>query len=165
MYHPRLTGWWGDDKGSRFKMTNNFVPRPGAAGWQLSNPSALDCAAVVSSLQIFNEAGMDNIRAKSLKLTGYLEALLDQMTRESESKDFEIITPRNMQERGAQLSIKLKGGVLDQVLEYLDEKGVIVDERKPDVIRVAPAPLYNTFGDVWEFIQVFKEALSTATPT
>lgn len=164
-YHPRLTGWWGDDKESRFKMTNNFVPRTGAAGWQLSNPSALDCAAVVSSLQIFNEAGMEHIRAKSLKLTGYLEALLDEMIKESASKDFEIITPRNMEERGAQLSIKLKAGVLDQVLEHLDEKGVVVDERKPDVIRVAPAPLYNTFGDVWDFIQVFKEALSRATPT
>ena len=165
-YHPRLSGWWGDDKESRFKMTNNFVPQPGAAGWQLSNPSALDCAAVVSSLQIFNEAGMEKVREKSLNLTGYLEMLLDGMVGEDGGedgrKDFEIITPRNADERGAQLSIKLKDGMLDQVLEHLDEKGVIVDERKPDVMRVAPAPLYNTFMDVWNFIQVFKQALQLA---
>ena len=161
-YHPRLTGWWGDDKESRFKMTNNFVPRPGAAGWQLSNPSALDCAAVVSSLQIFNEAGMDAIRAKSLKLTGYLESLLDGLVNADGGKDFEIITPRRPEERGAQLSIKLRDGLLDSVLEYLDERGVIVDERKPNVIRVAPAPLYNTFGEVWEFVRVFGEVLGRA---
>jgi kynureninase len=158
-YHPRLTGWWGDDKESRFKMTNNFVPRPGAAGWQLSNPSALDCAAVVSSLQIFNEVGMEALREKSVRLTGYLEELLDGV---DESGDFEIITPRAKEERGAQLSVKLKGGLLDSVLEYLDEKGVVVDERKPDVIRVAPAPLYNNFVDCWEFARILGEALRKA---
>ena len=161
-YWPRLTGWWGDDKSGRFAMTNRFVPRPGAKGFQLSNPSALDLAAVVASLKIFNEASMSALRSKSLKLTAYLEQLLDRMSSDSTSEDFTIITPRNPEERGAQLSIRLRPGLLDSMMEHLDSHGVIIDERKPDVIRVAPAPLYNNFTDVWNFCNIFDEACKSA---
>lgn len=164
-YWPRLTGWWGDDKSGRFAMTNKFVPRPGAKGFQVSNPSALDLAAVVASLKIFNEASMSALRTESLKLTAYLEQLLDQMSSGSASKDFTIITPRNPEERGAQLSIRLRPGLLDPVMKYLDSRGVIIDERKPDVIRIAPAPLYNSFTDVWNFCKVFAEACKSAKQT
>lgn len=136
-----------------------FVPRPGAAGYQLSNPSALDLSAVVASLQIFNETSMKDLRQRSIRLTNYLEQLLDNLLRKAPGS-FEIITPRTPQDRGAQISIRLAPGLLDQVLESLEAEGVIVDERKPDVIRVAPAPLYNTFVDVWQFCQVFEGALA-----
>jgi kynureninase len=98
------------------------------------------------------------VRAKSVELTAYLERLLDRIPSNSNHVDFEIITPRAAAEHGAQLSIRLRPGLLDPVMEFLDERGVIVDERKPDVIRVAPAPLYNTFRDVWAFCKVFEEA-------
>lgn len=138
-----------------------FVPRPGAAGYQLSNPSALDLSAVVASLQIFNETSMKDLRQRSIRLTNYLEQLLDLLLRK-EPGSFEIITPRTSQERGAQISIRLAPGLLDDVLESLEAEAVIVDERKPDVIRVAPAPLYNTFVDVWQFCQVLEGALVKA---
>jgi kynureninase len=138
-----------------------FVPRPGAAGYQLSNPSALDLSAVVASLQIFNETSMKDLRQRSIRLTNYLEQLLDLQLQKNPGL-FEIITPRNSQERGAQISIRLAPGLLDRVLESLEAEGVIIDERKPDVIRVAPAPLYNTFTDVWQFCQVLDEALVKA---
>ncbi|KIX02402.1 kynureninase [Rhinocladiella mackenziei CBS 650.93] len=161
-FWPRLSGWWGDDKSSRFQMTNNFVPRPGAAGYQLSNPSALDLSAVVASLQVFNETTMKELREKSLELTNYLEQLLDAMALKAPGV-LDIITPRDPKERGAQLSIRLAPGLLDGVLEHLEREGVIVDERKPDVIRVAPAPLYNSFMDVFEFSQVLEAALNKAS--
>lgn len=169
-YWPRLTGWWGDEKSSRFQMTNrmslldhkvlrltfiDFVPRAGAAGYQLSNPSALDLSTVVASLQVFNETSMKELRERSLRLTAYLETLLDSMARRLPG-NFDIITPRNPEERGAQLSIRLAPGLLDHVLEHLEHEGVIVDERKPDVIRVAPAPLYNSFVDVFQFCHVLE---------
>jgi len=139
-----------------------FVPRPGAAGYQLSNPSALDITAVIASLQIFNETSMAELRKRSLRLTRYLEQLLDAMATRNPGK-FDIITPRNAEERGAQLSIRLAAGLLDHVLETLEVNGVIVDERKPDVIRVAPAPLYNSFADVLRFCQVLEDALGNET--
>ena len=128
----------------------------------MSNPSALDLTAVVASCQIFNEASMPALRAKSLKLTAYLEQLLDHMSATSGSKDFDIITPRSPEERGAQLSVRLRPGLLEPVFEYLDNHGVILDERKPDVIRVAPAPLYNSFTDVWNFCNIFGKACNMA---
>ena len=159
-YRPRLEGWWGDSKEGRFKMSNRFEPREGAKGYQLSNPSALDTAAVVASLKIFEEAGIEQLRAKSLKLTGYLEDFLEDMRRNGFAKRFSMITPRSAKQRGAQLSLRLAPGLLDGVLKSLDSNGVVVDERKPDVIRVAPAPLYNTFEDVWNFCRVFKDAIT-----
>lgn len=141
-----------------------FVPRPGAAGYQLSNPSALDLSAVVASLQVFNETSMKDLRERSLRLTAYLEALLDAMALKKPGM-FDMITPRNPAERGAQLSIRLAPGLLDGVLEHLEHEGVIIDERKPDVIRVAPAPLYNTFTDVFDFCRVLEEGLDKASAT
>jgi kynureninase len=136
------------------------VPRPGAAGYQLSNPSALDITAVIAPLQIFNETSMATLRTKSLRLTAYLEQLLAIISREIPGK-FGIITPQSPGERGAQLSIRLAPGLLDHVLEQLENNGVIVDERKPDVIRVAPTPLYNSFADVFHFCQVLEAALTS----
>ena len=140
-----------------------FVPQPGAAGFQLSNPSILDLNAVVASLSMF--PSMVGIRDKSINITGYLEHLLRTIPRSisNEAKPpFEIMTPGNPAERGAQLSLRLAPGLLDRVLNTLEEKGVVVDERKPDVIRVAPAPLYNTFTEVWEFCHIFLRACKEA---
>lgn len=134
------------------------MPRPGAAGYQLSNPSALDITAVIASLQVFNETSMTALREKSLRLTGYLEKLLDAMASRKPNQ-YTIVTPRNPEERGAQLSVRLAPGLLEHVLEYLEGNGIILDERKPDVIRVAPAPLYNSFADVLRFCQVLRSAL------
>ncbi|KAJ6002443.1 hypothetical protein N7451_004990 [Penicillium sp. IBT 35674x] len=163
-YRPRLSGWWGHDSKTRFKMVNKFLPQPGAAGFQLSNPSVLDINAVIASLEIFNRTTMKEIRQKSLSLTGYLEHLLLKYPLDSapEDKPFTLITPSNPAERGAQLSLRLQPGLLDHVLHYLEENGVVVDERKPDVVRVAPAPLYNTHAEVWDFCQIFLQACREA---
>lgn len=158
----RLSGWWGSDKGSRFAMDNLFVPIPGAAGFQLSNPSILDITSVSASLEVFAAAGgMSALREKSLRLTAYLEMLLLDM-KAFEDKQFEIITPTEPEARGAQLSLRLKEGLLDGVMKALEERSVVVDERRPDVIRVAPAPLYNTFADCWAFVDAFEAALREA---
>ena len=161
-YRPRLSGWWGSSKESRFAMTNEFQPIPGAAGFQLSNTSVADGTAVKASLDVFNRTSIKQLREKSLKLTKYLEDMLDLLAAEQEKQlggaCFSIITPRAPEERGAQLSVLLKSGMLDSVMETLEHEGVVLDERKPDVIRVAPAPIYNGWGDVFEFVRVFGEA-------
>lgn len=157
----RLSGWWGSDKESRFAMENKFVPIPGAAGFQLSNPSILDITSLNASLEVFEMAGgMGPLRERSLKLTEYLETLLDEQLK---GRPFSIITPREKDQRGAQLSLKLAAGLLDPVMKELEERGVVVDERRPDVIRVAPAPLYNNFGDVFRFVKAFGEALDVVS--
>ncbi|KAF4306766.1 Aminotransferase class V/Cysteine desulfurase [Botryosphaeria dothidea] len=158
-YRPRLSGWWGHDKSSRFRMESAFVPMPGAAGFQLSNPSVLDTTALLASLSVFARTSMRDLRAKSLRLTAYLEHLLFGG---EEKRPYSLITPRSPEERGAQLSVLLEPGLLDAVMRELEEQGVVVDERRPDVVRVAPAPLYNGFGDVWRFVKVFKEACRKA---
>jgi len=143
-------------------MDNRFVPIPGAAGFQLSNPSILDITSLTTSLEIFAKAGgMEPLRAKSLKITAYLETLLLKMESYS-CKTFEIITPEERGQRGAQLSLKLQAGLLDVVMKELEERGVVVDERRPDVIRVAPAPLYNSYQDCWEFVRAFGDAVEVA---
>lgn len=156
-YRPRLSGWWGSDKSSRFRMENEFIPIPGASGFQLSNPSALDMTAVMASLDVFSLTTMDALRQRSLRLTAYLEARLLHWPGGS-APPYKIITPSNPAERGAQLSVLLDPGLLDKVLEHLEHHGVVVDERKPDVLRIAPAPLYNSFHDIHRFITVFHEA-------
>jgi kynureninase len=156
----RLSGWWGSDKKSRFAMTNSFTPIPGAAGFQLSNPSVFDITSLCASLEVFAMTDMATLRAKSLKLTRYLEVLLLHLM--EEKNNFEIITPNDPKQRGAQLSLKLQEGLLDNVMGELERQSVVVDERKPDVIRVAPAPLYNNFTDVYDFIQAFRQALEVA---
>jgi kynureninase len=169
--HPiagnRLAGWWGNDKKTRFVMDTEvgFRAVGGAAGFQLSNPSILDITSLSSSLELFHEAGgMGPLREKSLRLTGFLEELLlkSGIIGESERELFRIITPSDPARRGAQLSLMLAPGLLNAVMRELEARGVIVDERKPDVIRVAPAPLYNTFSDCVAFVQAFAEALSVA---
>ncbi|CAK3912472.1 Kynureninase [Lecanosticta acicola] len=166
-YRPRLAGWWGSQKSSRFAMANNFEPIPGAAGFQLSNTSVADSTAVKASLDVFKQTSMRAIREKSLQITSYLERLLDLLAAEQKQRFgaplFHIITPRNPAERGAQLSVKLRAGLLDAIMETLEHHGVVVDERRPDVVRVAPAPLYNSFADVRTFIAVFRIACTDAT--
>ena len=164
-YRSRLAGWWGGDKSIRFEMGPHFVPIPGAQGFQVGNPSALAISALIASLEVFQMTSMSALRKKSTALTGYLERLLLETPFAANSKEelpYSIITPPNLEERGAQLSIRVKPGVLDKVLVELEEAGVVVDERKPDVIRVAPAPLYNTFQEVWDFVSIFTAACMRA---
>ncbi|KAF1932684.1 kynureninase [Didymella exigua CBS 183.55] len=166
-YRPRLSGWWGSDKTSRFAMDNSFVPIPGASGFQLSNPSALDMASVLASLAVFSQTSMSALRARSERLTGYLEARLLRYPAPSSGATqpkppYSIITPSRPCERGAQLSVRLAPGLLDGVQAALSARGVVVDERKPDVLRVAPAPLYNSFMDVHRFVAVFHDACRRA---
>jgi kynureninase len=150
----RFAGWWGHNKETRFNMRHEFDALPGAEGWQLSNPPILSMAAIRASLDTFKDAGFNNLRAKSETLTGYLEFLLDEL----DNDDIHIITPRNKQERGCQLSIQVKN--TDKALHTkLTQAGVISDWREPDVIRVAPAPLYNSYEDVFEFVTRLKSIL------
>ena len=150
----RFTGWWGHNKQTRFNMRHEFDPIPGAEGWQLSNPPILSLAAIRASLAIFDEAGFENIRAKSVKITNYLEYLL----KEIEGDQIEIITPQNPEERGCQLSIKVKNANKD-LFDKLMAAGVISDWREPNVIRVAPVPLYNSFEDVYKMVERLKALL------
>lgn len=159
-YRPRLSGWWGSDKSSRFAMANTFLPIPGASGFQLSNPSALDMTSVLASLDVFSQTTMSALRARSIRLTGYLEARL--LLYPHGEIPYAIITPLNPAERGAQLSVLLNPGLLESVQAFIEERGVVVDERKPDVLRVAPAPLYNSFLDVHRFVAIFQEACRRA---
>ena len=131
---------------------------PGAAGYQVGNPSALALTTVIASLEIFAETSMEAIRKKSIALTGFLEKLLLEPPKNGSRNPYEIITPSNPEERGAQLSVRLDPGMLEGVMAALEAAGAIVDERKPDVIRVSPAPLYNTYTDVWNFVKIFREA-------
>jgi kynureninase len=150
----RFTGWWGHNKKTRFNMRQEFDVLHGAEGWQLSNPPILSMAAIRASLDIFEEAGMENIISKQRKLTGYLEFLVNDLQNERIS----IITPKNPDERGCQLSLAVKNA--DRSLhDKLTKAGVISDWREPDVIRVAPAPLYNSFEDVYLMVERLKQCL------
>lgn len=152
---PRFAGWWGNDPASRFLMhlQPDFVPREGADGWQLSNPPILAMAPVLASLRIFDEVGMASLREKSLRLTGYLEHLIDGIP----DKRFEIITPRDTAARGCQLSV-LAHDNPKGLFKRLKNAHVIGDFREPNVIRAAPAPLYNSFHDVWRFAEILRSA-------
>src|SRR5256886_1643785 len=149
---PRLAGWFGNDPATRFRLhlEPEFIPVPSADGWQISNPPILSMAPLRASLAIFDEAGgMEALRAKSIKLTGYLEFLLS----ESSSKRYSIVTPRSPDERGCQLSI-LAHEHPKELFQELQAAGVKCDFREPDVIRVAPTPLYNSFHEVWRFAEI-----------
>ncbi len=164
-YTNRLAGWWGNDKATRFVMSTKFHPAPGAAGFQLSNPSILDITSLCASLEVFHEAGgMDVLRKKSVSLTGFLEGLLNGLSDELCSK-FRILTPSDPAQRGAQLSLLLADGLLDTTMDALLARSVIVDERKPSVVRVAPVPLYNSFEDCVDFVNAFSAALAEAAAT
>ncbi len=151
---PRLAGWWGHDENTRFQMGPDFHPMAGAEGWQLSNPPILALAALRASMEIFSEAGMERLRAKSVSLTGYMEYLL----RQHGSGKFSIITPSEQQRRGAQLSIRLPSDGR-KLCDRLAGAGVIGDWREPDTFRVAAVPLYNSFQEVYRFAQRFFAAL------
>ena len=147
---PRFAGWWGHNKANRFKMPPYFEPLPGAEGWQLSNPPILALAALRASLEIFEEAGMDALRAKSELLTGYLEWLIQQ---KNSNANIRIITPSDPGQRGCQLSLQtLHNG--REIFDRLTAAGVIADWREPDVIRIAPVPLYNRYVDAWDFVDL-----------
>jgi kynureninase len=151
---PRFAGWWGQDKSTRFLMGDTFHPIKTAEGWQLSNPPVLSMAAIRASLDIFASAGMDALKAKSEQLTEYLVYLITQ----ERDQNIKIITPLDAAQRGCQISIQMQNPD-KKLFKYITEKGVIADWREPDVIRVAPVPLYNTFEDVWQFSKILHEGL------
>jgi kynureninase len=166
LYRKRLEGWYGGDKKVRFEMKKQFIPTPGAQGYQVSNPSAVDLASLSASLEVFGMTTMEKLREKSLLLTAYAEWLLHDMLVELQDEagvekqpPFRIITPSNPLERGAQLSLLLRPGLLEKVSEALKEGGVVCDQRKPDVVRIAPVPMYSTFTEVWQFMEIFRSAL------
>lgn len=152
----RFSGWWGHNEKERFQMKKGFVPMPGVDGWQLSNFPILSGAAHLASLEIFQQAGIKNLRKKSIALTGYLEFLLKEI--DPHETSFTILTPGKVDERGCQLSIFMKKNG-KTVFNALTKAGVIADWREPNVIRVAPVPLYNTFEEVFRFAEIFKKAI------
>jgi len=151
---PRFAGWWGHDEKERFKMEKGFKPMYGADGWQLANTNVLALAAHQAALNLFEEAGMDRLRKKSELLTGYLEFLIGQTNLDV----LEIITPKNPKERGCQLSLLVHKGGKD-VFDEFYKNGIVGDWRHPNVIRVAPTPLYNSFMDVYKFAKILEQAL------
>jgi kynureninase len=151
----RFAGWWGHHEAERFKMKKEFKPMPGIDGWQLSNFPVISGAAQLASLEIFQQAGIKRLRNKSLLLTGYLEFLLRQL--DPNQTNFTIITPANPDERGCQLSILMKRNG-KKIFNSLVSSGITADWREPDVIRVAPVPLYNTFEEVFIFAKQFAGA-------
>lgn len=170
-YRHRLAGWWGVDVKERFEMKTDigtsFVPRPGAWGYQMSNPCVLALAALQGSLEVFAKTDMQALRKKSVAATGFLERQLkhylkDEWTSKGKEAPFWIITPQDPEARGAQLSVQLGPGLLNTVMELLEGAGVVLDERKPDVIRAAPAPLYNTFEECWRFAWMLNEIVKKA---
>jgi len=155
---PRFAGWWGHDKKRRFLMEPEFVPIPGAEGWQVSNAPVLSMAAHKAALEIFDRAGMEALSSKGLALSGFLLQLLDQINREF-GEALEVITPKEDSRRGCQVSMLVKKSGRN-LFDKLTERGVVADWREPDVIRVAPVPLYNSFGDVFSFYRILREILS-----
>jgi kynureninase len=154
---PRFGGWWGNDPATRFRMhlEPEFRPVPNADAWQLSNPPILSMAPVVASVEIFDHVGMKALREKSMLLTGYLQYLIDQFSDEAAGRRtrYTVVTPRDPEQRGCQLSI-LAHEHPRELHRELEAAGVVCDFREPNVVRVAPVPLYNTFHEVWRFAQI-----------
>jgi len=146
---PRFAGWWGHDKASRFEMPAGFVPIRGAEGWQLSNPPILQLAALRASLELFDEAGMAALRAKSVALVKLLETLLEGAC--------EIVTPRDPERRGSMLTLRVPGAAA--LVKRLRARGALVDARPPDILRIAAAPLYTRFEDVHRLASILLEEL------
>jgi kynureninase len=155
---PRFEGWWGTNKEKRFLMEPEFDPIPTAEAWQLSNAPVLSMAPLLASLELFEKAGMDRLLTKQRNLTGYLEFVIEQIASENDSH-FEIITPTDRNQRGAQLSVLLHGKG-KPVFEFLQNNGVIADWREPNVIRMAPVPMYNSFKDIYRFAEIFRKAVN-----
>ncbi len=154
---PRFEGWWGHDKTNRFAMPDEFVPIPTAEAWQLSNAPVLAMTPLLASLELFTEVGMEQLRTKAIKLTAYLEQVVGEV-RKNTGVDLKVITPREEHRRGSQLSVIVprKG---KEVFNKLCAHGVMADWREPDVIRLAPVPLYNSFTDVYDFGQLLEKFL------
>jgi len=150
---PKLSGWWGHNAKDRFEMANRINPIPTIDGWQLSNANVISSAAHLASLEIFEEAGIEQLRAKSIRMTGWLESELLKF-----GDQIEIITPNNSAERGCQLSLFIKTGNGKKVFDYLDHGKVVTDWREPNVIRIAPVPLYNTFQELGMFVEILKKS-------
>jgi len=149
---PRFAGWWGHKEDVRFQMERGYIPEPGAAGWQLSNAPVLSMSVHKASLEMFQEAGIERLVEKGSKLNAYLEFVVQEAGRLNERLKFDIITP---QERGCQLSV-LTGANGKELFDYLTAEGVIVDWREPNVIRMAPVPMYNSFMDVFRFGELLR---------
>jgi kynureninase len=157
---PHLTGWWGTRQATRFQMGPHYEAAAGAAAWQLSNPPILATAPLIASLALFDEAGMARLRAKSIALTRFLEDSLQALSA------VHLITPRDTDSRGSQLSLRITGaaGRGRRVYERLGHRGIVCDWREPDTIRVAPIPLYNRFADVLRFCEELAQALEETAP-
>ena len=155
----RFAGWYGHNKERRFKMEPDFDPVHGADGWQISNLPILSLAPYLASVEMFAEVGMDKLITKRNLITSYLEFILHEIDKELEGADFEILTPSNQEERGCQLSVYLHGQGRE-LFDRLMKNGVITDWREPNVIRLAPAPFYCSFEDMYEFGQILKELIS-----
>ncbi len=147
---PRFAGWWGHDKQERFAMKSTFKPIPGAQGWQLSNPPIFQLAALRASLDIFDAAGMKALHEKSQKMSRYLFELI-----RANLSNVEIVSPVDVSERGCQLSLRIKN-IGKNFVSELESRRAILDFRSPDIIRVAPVPLYNKFTDIWDFVALMK---------
>lgn len=155
----RFAGWWGNKKETQFLMEKTFVPEASAEGWQLSTPSPVLYAAHKAALDIFEEAGVVNVFERNKNLNDYLWAILDDVAKTAPEGALKIFTPESRAERGCQVSLAVKNGRL--VFDYLSHEGVFADWREPDVIRLAPVGLYNSFEEVWRFAQILKTALHT----
>ncbi|HMG90249.1 MAG TPA: kynureninase, partial [Chryseolinea sp.] len=153
---PRFAGWWGHNEKERFLMAKGFKPMPGADGWQLSNVPVFQSAAHIAALEIFQQTTMTALRKKSLLLTGYLEFLLNDF--DPDQKYYLILTPKDPAQRGCQLSLLLQDHG-KKIFKILLQGGVILDWREPNVIRLAPVPLYNSFQDVFRFVEILKTAI------
>ncbi len=151
---PRFGGWWGNDESIRFLMQKEFHPMRGAEGWQQSNAPIFSMAAHLASLNIFEQAGIENLRKKSIQLTAFTEFLFNEKMKANEHVKVEIITPSNPKERGCQLSLRVKENG-KQIHNKISAQNFICDWREPDVIRIAPVPLYNTYRDVFHFTEAF----------
>ncbi|MFZ1705924.1 MAG: kynureninase [Saprospiraceae bacterium] len=153
---PRFCGWWGHDKTTRFKMDDTFIPMAGAEGWQLSNPPIFSMTPILASLEIFKDAGMKNCRDKSVKLTTFLLEMLDFF----DLKEIEVITPKDENQRGSQISLRMLNPD-KSLFEAITKRNVIADWREPDVIRIAPVPLYNSFVDIYHFVDILEEEINS----
>ncbi|WP_235530206.1 MULTISPECIES: kynureninase [unclassified Nocardioides] len=154
---PRLAGWWSTDPATRFRMGPEVTPVDTADAWQLSNPPILAMAPVLASLEMFDSVGMGALRARSLRLTAYLERAVDELCAD---RALEIITPRDPAQRGAQLSVRLQADDAGEVTRGLRQRGVIADARQPDVVRFAPVPMYSTHHDCWRAATALAEVVS-----
>ena len=155
----RFAGWWGHDKNDRFLMPDKFNPIPTAEAWLLSNAPVLSMAAHLASLDIFDEVGMEALREKSIQLTNYQEFIINDINERNSHINLEIITPKDTSKRGCQLSI-VAHGQGKSLFEKLSANGVVADWREPNVIRIAPVPLYNSFEDAFDFGKIIEAAIN-----